>query len=347
MKTTVLWVEQCVSGMRVAETITNRFNAIIVCEGTILDDRQISKLIYLGYQKIRIYNDTEKEIENHTIAAVQKEYRENVAAMKTVLRDISEGKDLDMQTVVNVSNLMYGRLGDFVGVIACLNQLRDADEYTYTHCLNVAFICIFIGKWLNYTKDPIKDVLQAGLLHDVGKCRIPEQILNKPSSLTEEEFNQMKKHPVLGYNILEGVADVRPTTALAALEHHEKINGKGYPYGLKDDEIHPYGKITAIADIFDAMTSNRVYHRKSSPFQVFGTLENLMNGSLDTRFVLVFLQNLAGYYIGDRVRLSNGEEGTIVYINPKAISKPVIQANNGILNLDEQSYRDLYISDIL
>jgi HD-GYP domain-containing protein (c-di-GMP phosphodiesterase class II) len=211
----------------------------------------------------------------------------------------------------------------------------------------VAFICIFIAKWLNFEEEQLKAILQAGLLHDVGKCRISDRILNKPSSLTEDEFNQMKKHPVFGYNILEKVSEVRQTTALAALEHHEKINGKGYPLGLTDNKIHLYGKITAIADIFDAMTSNRVYHKKSSPFQVFSTLEDLMYGSLDPQLVLVFLKNLAGYYIGDRVKLSDGAEGVVVYINPRSISKPVIQTNDGLMNLEERPFNELYISDIL
>ena len=347
MKTTVLWIDQCIPGMRVAETITNRFKAVVVYEGAVLDDHMINKLIYLGYQKLRVFADSEKIIEQHTKEAVFKEYKENISAMKSVLRDISEGKNLDMPTISKVSNLMYDRIGNFVGVFACLNQLRDADEYTYSHCLNVAFICIFIAKWLNFEEEQLKAILQAGLLHDVGKCRISDRILNKPSSLTEDEFNQMKKHPVFGYNILEKVSEVRQTTALAALEHHEKINGKGYPLGLTDNKIHLYGKITAIADIFDAMTSNRVYHKKSSPFQVFSTLEDLMYGSLDPQLVLVFLKNLAGYYIGDRVKLSDGAEGVVVYINPRSISKPVIQTNDGLMNLEERPFNELYISDIL
>ena len=334
--------------MRIAETITNQFTATVVNEGTILDSQIIEKLKNLNYQKIRVFVETDREIERNTFETVKKEYAENVLVMKSVLLDISAGKNLDMPTIAKVSSAMYEKRSDFVGVLSCLNQVRDSDEYTYAHCLNVAFICLFIAKWLNYNADVMNGVLQAGLLHDVGKCRIPTEILNKPSSLSNEEFEYMKKHTIFGYRLLEGVADVRPSTALAALEHHEKINGKGYPLGIKSDKIHLYGKITAVADIYDAMTSNRVYHKKSSPFQVFRILEDLIYaGSLDPVIVVSFLSNLAGYYVGDRVRLSDSQEGYVVFINPRSISRPIIQTDTNVVNLEDTQHKDIFVSEML
>ena len=347
-KTTTIWLDQCMPGMRIAETITNKFMATVVNEGTILDAKIVNKLKLLNYQKIRVYIETDKNNEKNSNENFSKEYSENALAMKTVLLDISAGKQLDMPTIANITNTMYDRRMDFVGVLSCLNQVRDSDEYTYSHCLNVAFICLFIAKWLNYNSEVLNAVLQAGLLHDVGKCRIPNEILNKPASLTNEEFEYMKKHTVFGYRILDGVSEVRPSTALAALEHHEKINGKGYPLGIKAEKIHLYGKITAVADIYDAMTSNRVYHKRSSPFQVFQILEDLIYaGSLDPVIVFSFLSNLAGYYVGDRVRLSNGLEGYVVFINPRSISKPIIQTDTNIVNLEEASYKDVFVNEML
>jgi putative nucleotidyltransferase with HDIG domain len=346
MKTTTLWLDQCMPGMRVAETITNRFMATIVNEGTVLDTHIIEKLKYFNYQKLRVYVDSDKEIERHTNEAVLKEYAENALVMKSVLLDISAGKNLDMPTIARVSDMMHDRLGDFVGILACLNQVRDADEYTYSHCLNVAYICLFIAKWLNFEGDVLHGIIQAGLLHDVGKCRIPNSILNKPSVLTDEEFKEIKKHPVYGYRILEKTGDVRPSTALAALMHHEKINGKGYPMGITGDKIHLFGKIAAVADIYDAMTSNRVYHKRSSPFQVFKYLEDLAYGSLDPAIVVSFLRNLAGYYVGDRVTLSDGREGYVVFINPRSISRPIVQTGGGVVNLENAANKDIYVSEM-
>jgi len=333
--------------MRIAETITNRYMAVVVSEGAILDERTIDKLISLGYQKLRVFAATEEEIKRNSIEIVKAEYRENLDVMKTILHDMSQGKKLDMPTVSKVTSMMYERQDNYVGVFACLNQLRSADEYTYSHCLNVAYLCMFIAKWLSLKEEDLQAVLQAGLLHDLGKCRIPEYILNKPAPLTEDEFQIIKKHPAYGFRMLEHASDVRPTSAIAALTHHEKMNGKGYPIGMKGERIHLYGKITAIADIYDAMTSNRCYHKKNSPFQVFGILEELMYGSLDPQLVLVFLKNLAGYYVGDRIRLSNGVVGTVVFINPRSISKPVVQVSDSVVDLADPVYKDLFISDIL
>lgn len=347
MKTTTLWLDQCMPGMRVAETITNQYMAPLVNAGTVLDDRIIEKLKFFERQKLRVYIESDKEIENNAFAAVRAEYRENVMAMKGVLLDISSGKSVDMPTIGKVADMMQKRRGDIVGVLACLNQVRDSDEYTYSHSLNVAYISMFIGKWMHLNGDSIEGALEAGLLHDVGKCRIPGEILNKPSSLTDTEFEYMKKHPLLGFNILDKTRDVRKSSALAALEHHEKINGAGYPLGLSDKKIHPYGKIAAVADIYDAMTSNRAYHVKASPFQVFRILEDLAYGSLEPAIVVSFIQNLAGYYVGDQVTLSDGRFGHIVFINPRAVSRPIIQTEYEIVDLNEAGNRELYIRELI
>ena len=345
--TATIWLDQCISGMRVAETLINRYKAVIVNEGSVLDDHLINKLLNLGYHKLRVYVTNDEDIESNTTRAFIKEYTQNLNEMKSVLFDISSGKSLDMPTISKVTDFIYSRRENFLGVLACLNQLRDADEYTYTHCLNVGFINMLIAKWMNLDEESLKDVMQAGLLHDVGKCRISESILNKPIALTNDEFNEIKKHPAFGYEILESVTDVKPTTAITALEHHEKASGKGYPQGLKSEDIHLFGRITAVADIYDAMTSNRVYHKRSSPFQVFGILEDMMFGSLDPQIVLTFLQNYAGYYVGDRVRLSDGTEGLVIFINPRSMSKPVVQTDGGVVNLAEPQYSEVFISDII
>jgi HD-GYP domain-containing protein (c-di-GMP phosphodiesterase class II) len=202
------------------------------------------------------------------------------------------------------------------------------------------------AKWLNYSEESIRDILQAGLLHDIGKCHVPSEILNKPAKLSTEEFAEMKKHPYYGYKILEKSADIKETTKIAALSHHEKENGRGYPFGIKSERIHPFGKICAVADIYDAMTSNRVYHQKVSPFEVFSLLENEEFGSLDQSIIITFIKNLAGYYIGDHVRLSNGDSGVVAYINPQAVPRPIIQTADQTIDLNEPENKELMILEL-
>ena len=347
MKTATLWLDQCIPGMRVAETVSNELKAIIINEGSVLDAGVLEKLRYFNFQKLHVYVEEDSDFDSHTFAEVKKEYSENAQAMKSVLLDITAGKNLDMPTIAKVSDAMYERRGDFIGVLSCLNQVRDADEYTYTHCLNVAFLCMFIAKWFNYDADSVKGALQAGLLHDVGKCRVSPEILNKPGKLTDKEFEHIKKHTVFGYKLLAEIGGVRPGSAIAALEHHEKADGQGYPLGLKSGKIHMLSKITAVADVFDAMTANRVYHKKESPFQVFKYLEDLGYGDLDPVIVSTFLINLSGYYVGDRVRLNDGREGNVVFINPRSVSRPIVQTREDLVNLEESQNRDLFISEII
>jgi hypothetical protein len=130
MRTTTLWLDQCIPGTRVAETIINDYMATIINEGSVLDANILEKLKYFNFQKVRVYVDADSEIENNNFEVVKKEYSENLQTMKSVLLDISAGKNLDMPTIAKVSDVMYDRQGDFIGIISCLNQVRDADEYT-------------------------------------------------------------------------------------------------------------------------------------------------------------------------------------------------------------------------
>ena len=346
MKTTLIWLDQCLPGMRLAETLTNSYMAIVANSGDILDERLIEKLKRVGYSKIRIFMDGDDSIESNATKAVLKEYRGNIGKMQAVLYDIYQGKPLDAHKVVDISDMLYERRDDVTGILACLNQMRAVDEYTYAHCLNVAYISLLIAKWSKAGDVSMKSVVEAGLMHDVGKCRVPDDILNKPGRLTEEEFEVMKMHPAYGYRILIDTPTMRQSTAVAALTHHEKSNGSGYPLKLVGDKIPFFGKITAIADIFDAMTSNRIYRKRSSPFEAFQLLEDESYSYLDPQLVITFLRNLAGYYIGDTVKLSNGVTGAIVFINPRAISRPIVQTNDAVVNLSDPANKGLNIVEM-
>ena len=346
MKTSLIWIDQCVPGMRLAETLTNSFMAVVANTGMVMDERLIEKLLRMGYSKIRVFTDSDRSIQNNATKAILKEYRGNIDKMQDVLYDIYLDKPLNARKVEAVSNSMFERRDDIANILACLSQMRAADEYTYAHCLNVAYISLLIAKWGKSDDEDLRSVLEAGLMHDIGKCRVPLEILNKPGRLTASEFDVMKTHPTHGYRILTDTADMRRSTALAALTHHEKINGTGYPMKLTNKRIPYYGKITAIADIYDAMTSNRVYRKRSSPFEVFQLLEEESFGCLEPQLVITFLQNLAGYYIGDTVKLSNGAFGTIVFINPRAISRPIVQTDDSVVNLAETENSSLRVVEL-
>ena len=193
-------------------------------------------------------------------------------------------------------------------------------------------LCNIIGHWLHLTPKQIEEITLAGLLHDIGKLRIDKAILKKPSKLSDREFNEIKLHPVYGYDLIKHM-NISENIKLGVLLHHEKMDGSGYPYGYKETNINDFAKIISIADIYDAMTSDRSYHKKYSPFTVISTFEHDSYGILDTKFLFVFLQNIAHNYLGTKIKLSNGQIGKVVFIHDNSPSRPIVQIGNTMLDL--------------
>jgi HD-GYP domain-containing protein (c-di-GMP phosphodiesterase class II) len=155
--------------------------------------------------------------------------------------------------------------------------------------------------------------------------------------LTDEEFEEIKKHVIYGYRLVENIPEVNKAIALGILMHHEREDGTGYTLKANGDQIHEYAKIVAVADVYDAMTSNRVYRAKQCPFEVFESIQNGNFGKLDLRITTTFLNCIANYYIGDLCKLSTGEEAEITYINPINISKPLLKIDNAYLDLTKET----------
>lgn len=333
MQRVFIGIDDCKPGMCMAETIYNEYGAVIVAENTVLDEHLIHKITNLGILRVRVFEKYDNIITADSTEMFKAQYRENIDIIKDVLRDISNGHKIDVERVNYVAESIIVRVNENRDIIQCINQMKNADEYTYTHGVNVSLLCMLIGKWVKIDLSSMKQLVHAGLLHDVGKSRVPLEILNKPADLTREEYEEIKKHAVHGYRIVEDIPDLSEDARKGILMHHERSDGSGYPLGLKHNQINQFAKIIAVADVFDAMTSDRVYREKESPFSVFDLIENNMFGILDTRVVRAFLGNIAAYYIGDRVSLSNGEKGEIVYINPSQVSRPLIKVSDHYIDL--------------
>lgn len=338
-------IHECTTGMRVAETIYNEYGAVIIAEDTILDEHLINKLNNLDIYQIRIYDQTKNQFVLSSTQVFNAKYNENVEVVKDLLHDISSGKNVDTEKVNTVSESIYTRINENRDIVGCISRIQNVDDYTYTHSMNVSLLSMLIGKWLKCDAARIKQLVQAGLLHDIGKSKIDPQILNKPGRLTSEEFDEMKKHSIYGYRIVSEIPDVDEDVRLGILMHHEREDGSGYPMGIKGHKIHDISKIIAVADIYDAMTSNRTYRQKGSPFDVFDYMEHQTFGILDPRVVNAFLNNIAAYYIGDLVRLNNGDVGEIIYINSRNVSMPIVKVGDTYLDLTIR--KDLKIVELL
>jgi len=271
-------VSQSEVGDIIAENVLNRKGITLVTKDIVINQYIIDKLIDIGIDNVWIYPTAEFAPEQDTPSnyeRVVKSYKEIVLTVKEVLTELTSGGKLNHEKIISLSEPLYVNFTDSSKVIKCLNDIKKADEYTYTHCVNVAFYAMLIAKWLNLSKDNILEVINAELLHDTGKVFIPDEILNKQGKLLEEEFNLMKRHSFLGYNCIEQLTEISEPVKEAVLSHHERLDGSGYPNGLSGDEINLYAKIIAIVDVYDAMTQDRVYKTGVIPFEAFEMFQTL------------------------------------------------------------------------
>ena len=224
-----------------------------------------------------------------------------------------------------------------------MHCMRGYDDSTYVHSMNVSMIANIIGKWLGYSEGELRILTVAGLLHDIGKLKIPKEIIKKPSKLTDEEFHIIQSHPQYGYEILQS-KNLDKRVKLAALQHHERTDGTGYPNKLHAKEIDEISKIISIADVYDAMTANRVYREGLCPFTVIEFFEHERH-LYDPGVLYMFLQRTVEAYINTDVLLSNGEKGKVVLLNQNVLSKPIVITPKKTYDLSKET--DLSIQTIL
>ncbi len=226
-----------------------------------------------------------------------------------------------------------------------IHNIRQVDDSTYAHSLNVALVSRIIGRWCKFSTEDIEVLTIAGLLHDIGKIQIPENVLNKPGRYTDEEFALIQKHPKMSYDILKK-STLDPRIKKAALQHHERCDGSGYPMGLDSDEIENFSCIVAIADVYDAMTAARSYRQPMCPFEVIAAFEKDGLSKYKPQFVLTFLERIAATYQNNRIILNDGRSANIVLLNKNHISKPMVQLTDGNC-LDLSREPGLFIKSVL
>lgn len=355
--------EKLYAGLALYEDVYNNLGAAILTKGTVLQQYHINIIIKNKIEKVKVLieeKDSSKagEVNNETpdiksiynknkIIYFRKRYIQKVNEVTHVIKEISKGSIVDINRIHNISKHIIHEFSTLSDVINYLHLVRPVDDYTYSHSLNVSLMAIIIAKWLGLNEKQVDEIAIAGLLHDIGKTKVSEQLLSKPDKLTAEEFEEVKRHATLGYRLIENVADISPEIKYAVLMHHEKIDGTGYPTGAEDNQIPLFAKILAVADIYDAMTSNRTYRDRLCPFEVIRELEMETYGKLDTKVLSVFLKNIANSYMGDYVELNNGEIAEIVFINPNRVWQPIVRSGNDYIDLSKEAYNSYWIKSII
>lgn len=272
-------------------------------------------------------------------------YRETLQMTRRAFETTYLSKHVPIDTINKLVDCHIGPLIDEYGALEFLYNIRVHCDYTYRHSINVAIVSGIIGKSIGMKKDQLRTVVMAGLLHDIGKLSITTDILHKPGKLTEQEMMIIKNHPWLGYQILVLSNQLCDDVKFGVLQHHERIDGSGYPQGLGQNKIHRYAKVIAVADIYDAMTTERVYRRKLTPFCVAETIAQQMYRQLDPEVCLPFLKDIKTNLSNSIVLLNNGQKGEVVYIHTDSLERPMVRLADGtFLNLDEN--KEIEITEI-
>lgn len=262
-------------------------------------------------------------IQERAAAAVR--VREVISgATRELMGRVRTGADPNIEALEAAGSALVNEVSADAGTIAALTHLRRCDDYTVEHSVDVAILMVAIANVLGMREPELTEVAVAGLAHDVGKQRVPIAILNKAGRPTHEEFAELRKHPQYGYEILTECAQLDDAVALVALQHHERLDGTGYPAGLRHEAIHPYSRIAAVADSFDAMTADRIYRKGCSARQAVLELYGMADKTLDVQAVQALIKLVGVYPVGTRVTLDTGERGTVIAANPDDTTRPVV-----------------------
>lgn len=260
-------------------------------------------------------------------------YSDSLDVVKAFMLEAKLGKPLDAEEIEATVDLLLEQVFDANDLFRQMRLMKGKDDYLFTHSVNVSLLCILIGRWLKCDKEIIKELGLSGLLHDIGKIYISNEILNKPDKLTESEFSEIRKHTLLGYNYLIENEWVNDNISSAALMHHERADGSGYPMGTKGFSKKLSVSVVAVADVYDAVTSNRAYSTKQSPYTAAEILWQESFGKLDPKIAKVFYDKITNFYVGNEVLLSNNEKGVVIYVDPSQPTRPIIMVGETFYNL--------------
>lgn len=251
-------------------------------------------------------------------------YNRALLTAQHVMRQFKDHEELDVQAGSEVVEGIMGSLLRNVNALQAMSRLHTQDDYTFSHCVNVAILIVMFARHLGDSEESMFEAGMAGFFHDLGKFRMPAKILRAPRRLTPEEFAVMREHPKIGWEYLGKIPEISDTVRLTALEHHERVNGSGYPDGKTGEQISRLGKMAAILDVYDALSSRRVYKEPIKPHRVLGMLYGMRGQEIDAELTEHFIRCVGIYPAGSLVRLTTDELGVVTRVNHTAPLRPTV-----------------------
>lgn len=290
----------------------------------------------------------ESRVEKHIAdpKTFMEQYLQAVKAYKKWFAEWQAGATIHIGAVREVLVPLLEQIKKSRKDIFMLHHFSTKDDYLYHHAVSTALIAAFLGEKLGMNRGEWIQLGLAGLLSDAGMAKLSKQILLKETSLTEKEYQEVKKHPTFSYRMVENIPVLNKAAKLGILQHHERLDGSGYPLATEEKKIHMFARVIAVSDMYHAMTSERLYRSKQSPFLVLELMMKEQFGRFDHAVVQAFVKSMTNYTTGTKVKLSNEQSGEIVFVDPAHPTRPMIRIDEGSDIIYLKDFNDIYISEI-
>lgn len=305
------------AGMKLARDVILDDGRILLLRGFIVKSRYIKRLQAYKIDHVFIEDDLVPvdKIDEERI------YEDAFGNIKSVMESIRKGESMVVEVLKDTVNEIVQHIMNDDTVFMALTGIRDIDNYTFLHCVDVCIYSIITAKAMGLSFDEIRELAMAAILHDIGKCRVPLEILNKPDKLNNEEYFIIKNHAIYGMEITKNTPGLSSKISRMICQHHEKWNGTGYPVGLKSFDIDRGARIISIADVYDALTANRIYRKRYMPHEAAEYLMSESEQHFDPKILHTFISNIAIY-----------PEDVVVMLNTGEIAR-VLPSPRGILSM--------------
>lgn len=319
---------------------------ILIAKGVPITERAINTLRkkYI-YSKIEVYYEIEDENITNSIKNTEDSFSELTFDLEKMFNEMDKLQVSDIEEVRKFAIKIKNELKSTDSIIKNIVLYGSGKDSIYRHGVNVAALSSILGKWIGLDDVQLNLLTYASILHDFGKTKIEESIINKTELLTKSEIKKIKMHPVIGYEFINKIPFLDKSVSLGILMHHEREDGSGYPFGLNNDKIHSFAKIIAIVDVFDAVNSDRGYRQSKGPFEALEIIKEDSLGKLDYNYSTIFLNHVVNYYMGENVLLSDNRIGKIIQINKNDFQSPLLLVEDDFLDLKDN--KELYVKKLI
>lgn len=312
------------AGMVAARNVHSAEGRLLVTKETVLSEAMVANIQKTSLGSIYVRNPLFQDIEAEEVVT-EDNRRKAVMALKSAITAYQKTKVLDIQPLKKVlRELVVEIIRNRDSMIHQLD-MRTYQDYIYAHSVNTCVLSVLIAVNLDYPEGKLTDLALGTMLHDVGMMMLPDALLMKMGNLTPEESKQVQQHPEDGFNILRTVREIPITVAHIAYQHHERVDGKGYPRNLTADKILEFAKVAAVADTFDALVSDRPYRKGMVPHEAYEVMMALADSYVDRDILHLFLTHVAIYPVGAVVQLDNGQHGVVTKVLPRLQTRPQVR----------------------